>query len=55
MRLLEITGGVKTKAEVLNTIRQFADVRLGKGVVPCKDTPDLSRIVLVSTGFKPLF
>jgi 3-hydroxyacyl-CoA dehydrogenase len=39
MRLLEVTGGAKTKPEVLRTISQFAEVRLGKGVVPCKDTP----------------
>ncbi|WP_020558669.1 3-hydroxyacyl-CoA dehydrogenase/enoyl-CoA hydratase family protein [Thiofilum flexile] len=39
MRLLEVTGGAKTKPEVIDTISRFADVRLGKGVVPCKDTP----------------
>ncbi|GAB4359642.1 MAG: 3-hydroxyacyl-CoA dehydrogenase/enoyl-CoA hydratase family protein [Gammaproteobacteria bacterium] len=39
MRLLEIVGGPKTRADALSTIRDFCDRRLGKGVVECKDTP----------------
>ena len=39
MRLLEIVGGPKTRKDALQTIRDFGDVRLGKGVVVCKDTP----------------
>ena len=39
MRLLEIVAGPKTKKAAVDTIRDFADLRLGKGVVDCKDTP----------------
>ena len=39
MRLLEIVTGPKTKKEQIATIREFCDVKLGKGVVLCKDTP----------------
>lgn len=39
MRLLELIKGPKTCSEAVETITQFADIRLGKGVVPCKDTP----------------
>ncbi len=39
MRLLEIVGSDKTRPEVMDTLHQFGDVRLGKGVVRCKDTP----------------
>jgi len=39
MRLLEIVGGSKTRADALPTVRDFCDRRLGKGVVDCKDTP----------------
>tara|TARA_Y100001934_G_C12385475_1_gene795375 strand:+ start:8614 stop:10938 length:2325 start_codon:yes stop_codon:yes gene_type:complete len=39
MRLLEIVSPEKTNPEVTQTIREFADISLGKGVVPCKDTP----------------
>jgi len=39
MRLLEIVGGPKTRPDALKTVRDFGDVRLGKGVVVCKDTP----------------
>jgi 3-hydroxyacyl-CoA dehydrogenase len=37
--LLEMTGGVSCNPEHLTTISAFADVKLGKGVVVCKDTP----------------
>lgn len=39
MRLLEIVRGPETRDETVETIRNFADVRLGKGVVMCKDRP----------------
>jgi 3-hydroxyacyl-CoA dehydrogenase len=39
MRLLEVAGSPHTKPESLAAISRFADVKLGKGVVICKDTP----------------
>ncbi len=39
MRLLEIVGGPKTRADAITMVRDFGDIRLGKGVVVCKDTP----------------
>ena len=39
MRLLEIVAGPKTKAAVIDTLRAFGDVRLGKEVIDCNDTP----------------
>lgn len=39
MRLLEVVEGPKLDKESLSTIEHFADVKLGKGVVVCKDTP----------------
>ena len=39
MRLLEVTGGKHTDPKALAAIKEFADVRLGKGVVEVKDTP----------------
>ena len=39
MRLLEIVGGPKTRPDAITTVRDFGDIRLGKGVVVCKDTP----------------
>ncbi|MFS8050744.1 FAD-dependent oxidoreductase [Rhizobium sp. BR 314] len=39
MRLLELVSGKATKLEATATIRSFADHRLGKSVVVCKDTP----------------
>ncbi len=39
MRLLEIIAGDKTRTDAVKTIEDFCDVRLGKGVVHCKDTP----------------
>jgi 3-hydroxyacyl-CoA dehydrogenase len=38
-RLLEIVGGVKTRAEALALIEEFADLKLGKTPIRCKDTP----------------
>jgi 3-hydroxyacyl-CoA dehydrogenase len=39
MRLLEIVAGPATRPEAVEAIDGFCDVRLGKGVVRCKDTP----------------
>lgn len=38
--LLEIVSGPDTLAEVTETLERFAEVRLGKGIVRCKDTPN---------------
>ena len=37
---MEVIPGAETLPEVLGFVRDFADRRLGKGVVPCKDTPN---------------
>ena len=39
MRLLELVAGPKTHPEFVDAVSQFADHRLGKGCVMCKDTP----------------
>ena len=39
MRLLEIVRGPATRPDLVDRLRAFADRRLGKGVVECKDTP----------------
>ncbi len=39
MRLLELVAGAATRPEIVETIRAFADARLGKGIVDAKDTP----------------
>ncbi len=39
MRLLEMVMGPKTRRDAFQSIEDFADIRLGKGVVECKDTP----------------
>ena len=39
MRLLELVTGPQTHAGAADTIRDFCDRELGKGVVACKDTP----------------
>lgn len=39
LRLLEIVTGPETDKNVTKTITEFCDVKLGKGVVVCKDTP----------------
>ncbi len=39
MRLLEVVGGARTRPEALATVSAFADHRLGKSVVACKDRP----------------
>jgi len=39
MRLLELIVGEKTDKKAVETIREICDVKLGKGVVQCNDTP----------------
>lgn len=39
MRLLELIVGEKTDPKAVETIREICDVKLGKGVVQCNDTP----------------
>ena len=39
MRLLELVAGPQTRADAIAALRHLCDVRLGKGVVDCKDTP----------------
>jgi 3-hydroxyacyl-CoA dehydrogenase len=40
MKLVELIPGPKTRPEVLEALSQFCDLRLGKGVVVAKDTPN---------------
>jgi 3-hydroxyacyl-CoA dehydrogenase len=40
LKLVELIPGPKTSSEVLDTLREFCDRRLGKGVVEAKDTPN---------------
>ncbi|MCP5151862.1 MAG: 3-hydroxyacyl-CoA dehydrogenase [Chromatiales bacterium] len=39
MRLLELVRGPATRPEVIEHLGRFCDEALGKGVVPCRDTP----------------
>lgn len=39
MRLLELIVGEKTRPEAVDVIHEICDVKLGKGVVRCNDTP----------------
>ena len=40
MKLVELIPGPKTRPEALDLLREFCDLRLGKGVVVAKDTPN---------------
>ena len=40
LHLLEVIPGPDTLPEIVEQVSQFADLRLGKGVVRCKDTPN---------------
>jgi len=40
LKLVELIPGPKTRPEVLETLSEFCDRRLGKGVVLAKDTPN---------------
>jgi 3-hydroxyacyl-CoA dehydrogenase len=39
MRLLELVVGEKTRKDAIQAVREFCDIKLGKGVVECHDTP----------------
>ncbi len=39
MRLLELVVSEDTRKDAIKTVREFCDVRLGKGVVACHDRP----------------
>ena len=39
MGLLELVASPELNQELLNAVRHFADIKLGKGCVLCKDTP----------------
>ena len=39
MRLLELVTSEKTRSDAISLIRDFCDIKLGKGVVVCHDTP----------------
>ncbi|NOQ15200.1 MAG: 3-hydroxyacyl-CoA dehydrogenase [Methyloprofundus sp.] len=39
MRLLELVAPLKLDQELFKAVRDFADIKLGKGCVLCKDTP----------------
>ena len=40
MKLVELIAGPKTRPEVLESLEEICDLRLGKGVVVAKDTPN---------------
>jgi len=40
LKLVEVIPGPKTSSEVVETLSEFCDKRLGKGVVVAKDTPN---------------
>jgi 3-hydroxyacyl-CoA dehydrogenase len=40
LHLVEMIPGARTDPEVIEFVSEFCDRRLGKGVVPCKDTPN---------------
>lgn len=40
MKLVELIAGPKTRTQVLDALEEVCDVRLGKGVVRAKDTPN---------------
>jgi len=40
LKLVEVIPGPKTSKEVVDSLSEFCDRRLGKGVVVAKDTPN---------------
>jgi 3-hydroxyacyl-CoA dehydrogenase len=40
LKLLELIAGPKTRPDVLETLAETCEFRLGKGIVPAKDTPN---------------
>ena len=39
LRLLELVTGKHTDKNAVQTVREFCDIKLGKGVIECNDTP----------------
>ena len=39
LRLLELVTGEHTDKNAVQTVREFCDIKLGKGVIECNDTP----------------
>src|SRR6266568_12515 len=50
MKLLEVIPTADTRPDVIAFVRDFAETRLGKGVVLCKDTPNFIANRLASVG-----
>ena len=50
MKLLEVIPTAETRTEVTQVVREFAEERLGKSVVLCKDTPNFIANRLASIG-----
>jgi 3-hydroxyacyl-CoA dehydrogenase len=52
MYLLEVVQGADTLPDVVAAVSEFAELRLGKGVVACKDTPNFiaNRIGVFAMG-----
>jgi 3-hydroxyacyl-CoA dehydrogenase len=50
MKLLEVIPTNETAPEIVEFVRDFAEQRLGKGVVLCKDTPNFIANRLASIG-----
>lgn len=50
MKLLEVIPTQETNPEITDFVRHFAERRLGKGVVVCKDTPNFIANRLASIG-----
>jgi 3-hydroxyacyl-CoA dehydrogenase len=40
LHLVEVIPGPETAPDILSWVSRFCDLHLGKGVVPCKDTPN---------------
>jgi 3-hydroxyacyl-CoA dehydrogenase len=40
LHLVEMIPGPETESEIIRWVNEFCDQHLGKGVVPCKDTPN---------------
>ena len=53
LKLLEIIPTKDTSPEVVEAISRFCEFRLGKGIVPCKDTPNFiaNRLAFGSAAF----
>ena len=50
MKLLEVIPTMETRPDILAFVRDFAERRLGKGVVICKDTPNFIANRIASIG-----